>query len=187
MSTRLINPYAVGERVYLRPLDRDDVDDLLQWIHDPEITATLTFRWPLSRAQEEVYIDDIYAGQKEMTLGIALREDNRLIGAIGLHAVDTIHRRATFGLFIGETVEWGKGYGTAATKLMIEVAFGRLNLRRLELDVYSYNAAARRIYEKLGFQLEGTRRQHIYWQGAYHDVHLMALLRDEYAIKGQEA
>ena len=180
MSAGLRTPYAVGGLVYLRPLDMEDAEQLIIWINDRAISQTLEFRWPMSRHQEEDYIQTLYTSKTDMTLGIGLQADNRLIGCAGLHGIDTINRRAAFGVFIGDTDDWGHGYGTDATRLMIDVAFERLNLRRLELDVHDFNPGARRVYDALGFQLEGVRREHTYWQGRYRDTHLMGLLRSEY-------
>ena len=63
---------------------------------------------------------------------------------------------------------------------MLRFAFEELNLHRVELEVYDFNPRAMRCYEKAGFRLEGTRRQAHFHQGAYHDVHLMGILRDEF-------
>ncbi|MBC7543267.1 MAG: GNAT family N-acetyltransferase [Candidatus Sericytochromatia bacterium] len=180
MSAGLQTPYAIGEQVYLRPLDMEDAEQLIVWVNNAKVSQTLSFRWPMSRHQEEEYIQTLYTAKSEMTLAVCLKEENRFIGVAGLHGIDTINRLATVGLAIGETDVWGQGYGTEATRLIISTAFDRLNLQRLELSVESYNPAARRIYEKLGFQLEGVRRQRTYWQGAYHDDHVMGLLREDY-------
>jgi RimJ/RimL family protein N-acetyltransferase len=172
-------PYAVGERVYLRPVELADAESLTSWINDWRVAQTLQFRWPMSVHQEEDFLSTLYTSKTDMVLALCLKKDDRMIGAAGLHQIDPIHRRAVLGIFIGEVAEWGQGYGTEATRLMIDVAFGRLNLRRLELDVHSFNPAAKRIYEKLGFQVEGLRRQHTHHDGAYHDTYLMGLLRSE--------
>jgi RimJ/RimL family protein N-acetyltransferase len=169
MSHDLQTPYVVGEHVYLRPLDMEDAEAVIVWINSAEVSQTLSFRWPMSRHQQEDYIQSLYTSQTEMTLGVCLKVNNRLIGCAGLHGIKPVNRLATLGLVIGEVAEWGKGYGTDAARLIIDVAFERLNLRRLELDVEGYNPAAKRVYEKLGFRVEGVRRQHTYRAGAYND------------------
>lgn len=179
MREALDKPYAVGEAVYLRPFDVADAENLTAWINDWRVAQNLQFRWPMSVHQEEDFLASMYTSKTDMVVGICLKEDNRLIGGTGLHQIDPVNRRAVFGIFIGDPDEWGKGYGTDATRVMIAVAWDRLNLRRLELDVHAYNPAARRVYEKLGFQVEGVRREHTHFQGRYHDTYLMGLLRGE--------
>jgi RimJ/RimL family protein N-acetyltransferase len=73
-----------------------------------------------------------------------------------------------------------KGYGTKATRAALHFAFHTLNLHRVELEVFDFNRRAMRAYEKAGFRLEGTRREAIFQDGAYHHEHVMAILRQEF-------
>ena len=89
-------------------------------------------------------------------------------------------RRSSFvGNGGGDTI-WGKGYGTEATRTILSFAFNELNLHRVELEVYDFNARAIRTYEKAGFRHEGTRRKALFRDGSYHDVHVMGILREEF-------
>ena len=72
---------------------------------------------------------------------------------------------------------------------MVEVtrdfAFEVLKLHRLELDVFSFNPRARRVYEKAGFKVEGVLRDAVKDGDRYADDILMAILEDEWrALKG---
>jgi len=66
---------------------------------------------------------------------------------------------------------------------LLDFGFGQLRLERVWLEVYDFNARARRSYEKCGFVLEGTERRAIFKRGQFHDVHLMSILRDEWAAQ----
>jgi RimJ/RimL family protein N-acetyltransferase len=112
--------------------------------------------------------------------GIRTLEDDKLIGNCGLHRPDWRNRSALFGIGIGDKAYWGRGYGTDATRVLMGYAFGELNLNRVELEVYDFNKRAFRSYEKVGFVHEGTRRQALFRDGAYHDVYIMALLREDW-------
>jgi RimJ/RimL family protein N-acetyltransferase len=58
-------------------------------------------------------------------------------------------------------------------------AFG-VGLHRVELDVYDFNTRARHIYEKLGFVLEGTKREALWFDDGWVDCHVMGLLASEW-------
>jgi putative acetyltransferase len=74
--------------------------------------------------------------------------------------------------------DWqGKGAGTALMQAAIELADKWLNLTRLELEVYTDNEPAIRLYKKFGFAVEGTLTQYSFRDGQYVDSHLMARLR----------
>lgn len=83
----------------------------------------------------------------------------------------------------GESSEWGKGYGTEATRLLVQHAFETMNLNRVWLLVYEFNERALRAYERVGFQKEGVLRQEMYRQGRYWNTILMAILREDWEAR----
>jgi putative acetyltransferase len=105
--------------------------------------------------------------------------ENRAVGMLGLHTFPDAPRRRHAGE-IGISVhdEWqGKGIGKALMRAGLELADNWLNLTRLELEVYTDNESAIRLYERFGFEREGTLRQHAFRDGHYVDSYMMARLR----------
>jgi diamine N-acetyltransferase len=172
----------VGKLVRLRAIDREDIPTFVRWFNDPEVRHFLQMFEPMSRAGEERWFEAHLIRQDEYLFAIEAPVDSGWlnIGNAGLHRVDWKNRGVTFGIVLGEKAFWGKGFGTDATRTMLRFAFDELNLHRVELEVYDFNPRAMRCYEKAGFRLEGTRRQAHFHQGAYHDVHCMGILRDEF-------
>jgi putative acetyltransferase len=68
----------------------------------------------------------------------------------------------------------GQGVGTALLQAALDLADNWLNLLRLELEVYTDNEPAVRLYTRAGFVIEGTLRQYAYRDGQYADVYAMA-------------
>jgi RimJ/RimL family protein N-acetyltransferase len=174
------NPFLIGERVYLRPLERGDAASFVPWVNDGDVRRTLLFHRPLNLAQEEEFIDRVSQGQQDVVFGIALKKDDRLIGNIALHRVQSRNRSAGFGIMIGDKTEWNKGYATEATRLIVAYGFRTLNLNRIWLHVYEDNHGGKRAYEKVGFLVEGTLRQDNYREGRYWDTIVMGILREEW-------
>src|SRR5258708_2535655 len=83
----------------------------------------------------------------------------RPVGRVGLEDISYQHRRATFGVLIGEKDCWSKGYGTEATRLTLEYGFRLLGLHNIMLSVFSANIAAIRAYTRAGFRVIGVRRE----------------------------
>jgi putative acetyltransferase len=74
--------------------------------------------------------------------------------------------------------DWqGKGVGTALIEAALDLADNWLNLTRIELGVYTDNAAAFALYKKFGFEIEGTHRRFAFRGGRYVDAYSMARLR----------
>jgi len=173
------NPFLIGARIYLRPLERTDVPLLQTWINDQEVIRNLLNFRPMNLQGEEEFLDKVTRDLDLIVLGIALRSDDRLIGDVALHRIQSRDRQAGFGILIGEKAEWSKGYGTEATRLIVRYAFDALNLNRVWLHVLENNQRGQRAYEKVGFKVEGVLRQSAFRGGRYLDTITMGILRGE--------
>jgi putative acetyltransferase len=105
--------------------------------------------------------------------------EHEVVGQLGLHTFPNRPRRRHVGQ-IGMAVrdDWqGQGVGSALMQAAVDLADKWLNLTRLELEVYTDNGPAIRLYEKFGFTIEGTLVQFAFRDGQYVDTYLMARLR----------
>jgi RimJ/RimL family protein N-acetyltransferase len=179
-------PVLAAGAIYLRPAERRDIPLFVRWFTDRRTTRTLMLASPLSDAMEERWFERILDahGKDVWHYVICLRSDDRPVGGIDLREVDLRNGSASLGIAIGDPDDTGQGYGTAALRALIGFGFGELRLERIQLDVYDFNERARQVYERVGFVHEGTLRRALFREGAYHDVHRMAILRDEWAKQG---
>jgi putative acetyltransferase len=102
--------------------------------------------------------------------------EDEVVGDISLHTSATRWRRRHVGS-IGMAVrdDWqGKGVGTALMEAVLDLADNWLNLTRIELHVYVDNAPAIALYEKFGFEIEGTHRRFAFRNGEHVDGYSMA-------------
>jgi ribosomal-protein-alanine N-acetyltransferase len=175
-------PFIVGKRIYLRPLERDDLNEkYLAWLNDPEVNRYLESRiFPYTMDKLEKFYEQVTGSTDQVILAIVDRETDRHIGNVKLGPINWVHRKAVFGILVGEQEFWGKGIGVEATRLIVEYGFLRLNLHRIELGVYAENEAAIRAYEKVGFQIEGRFREDFFHEGRHKDCLWMGLLSSEY-------
>ncbi len=113
--------------------------------------------------------------------GLVACVEGEVVGHIGLHTFPDRPRRRHVGQ-IGMAVrdDWqGKGIGTALMAAAIDLAENWLNLCRLELEVYTDNEAALKLYQKFGFTIEGRLVRHAFRDGQFVDSFMMARLRPE--------
>ena len=180
MDTPLLS--IVGERVALGPYHRALIPLLWKWENDLPLS-------PLSGdPMVPVTLDAIEADyekhHKELpkdaaTFAVYERATVRPIGKAGLSSINHMHRTAEFGIVIGEPDCLGKGYGTEATRLVLDYAFNALGLYNVFLRVYAYNARAIRTYEKAGFKEIGRRREaHRIGGRAFDEVYMDCLATD---------
>jgi RimJ/RimL family protein N-acetyltransferase len=183
-------PMIADGSVYLRPAEREDIPLFVRWFNDYATSRTLGLRSPMSIAMEEQWFERAVADQGKTGYHFVacLRADDRPIGTIGLFDLDLNNGSAGLGISIGEAADRGRGHGTAMLRALLAWAFGQLRLERVWLDVYDFNPGARRVYQRVGFVDEGVSRHAIFREGAYRDLHRLAILRDEWlAVVAAEA
>lgn len=175
-------PCLTGRRILLREYRREDLPCIRKWVNDESTTRYLsTLFW---RAQSMTDSEDFLRRMMETSHNayqfvIADREDERYIGQLDMFSVDWRLRCGKLGLVIGSREDRGKGVGTEALRLLERFAFLTLGLERLELEVHMENEAALRCYQKAGFRLEGVKRHAFFSNGAFCDVGVMGMLREE--------
>jgi putative acetyltransferase len=105
--------------------------------------------------------------------------DDRVVGQLGLQPGSG--RRAHVG-YLGMMVHvdyQGQGVGSALVEAVINLAENWLNLSRIELTVFTDNAAGLALYQKYGFEIEGTLRDYAYRDGHFVDTYMMARIRGD--------
>ena len=173
----------VGELVALGPLDRELLPAYTRWRNDFLVTRTLNHPpGPVTAEEREAWYERVSSGDDASSVRFTVYERAtwRAVGMTGLHDVDHQHGTAELGLMIGEGDARGRGYGTEATRLMLDYAFTVLGLYNVMLRVYAYNPAALRAYEKAGFREFGRRRQSRVFAGQRWDEVFMDCLASEF-------
>ena len=186
-------PVLTGALVELRPTTDADVERLHTLMADGEV-ARLTGsihaddenddeRWTVAQLQE------IYArwatDDDRQVWSILERSTGKVVGESVLLDHDPGNRSIGFRIWISGARD--RGLGTEATRLTVDHAFAGLGLHRVELEVYGFNPRARRVYEKVGFRLEGTKRQALRYADGWVDCHVMAILEQDWRAAATSA
>jgi len=98
-----------------------------------------------------------------------------VIGQLGLQVCLNTRRRhvAELGMGVSEAFQ-GQGVGSALLRAALDMADNWLNIRRVELTVYSSNEAAIALYERFGFEVEAELTDYAFQYGNYVNALLMA-------------
>ena len=176
----------IGEHVQLRALERDDLPQLLAWRNTPQLRQFF-------RERHELGMDDQLAWFERLTrqrggprdtvmLAIVRRDTHSLIGACGLCYIDWVSSTAELSIYIGAELAYiDATFAPDACRVLIGHAFDELDIRRLWTEVYDFDTAKRGLLLELGFQHEGTLREHRFHASARHNSLLFGLLRAERA------
>jgi RimJ/RimL family protein N-acetyltransferase len=168
----------LGERVALGPRVREHLPLFARWRNDFAVARTFGGAQPHTLdALAAAY--DAGTGH-EYGFTIYERATWRPIGWTYLRDVDWRGRTAGFGIAIGETDARGRGYGTEATRLMLDYAFTALGLHSVMLTTDSFNVAGQAAYRRAGFKEFGRRRECALLNGTLHDWVYMNCLASEF-------
>jgi ribosomal-protein-alanine N-acetyltransferase len=174
-----------GLRVWLRPLERVDLPRYQELFSEPEISLHYGgFGVPENLTGLQRRYDAGEFDNTDRFLLLVIETEGTLIGAMTLRNEENLpSRSATFGIIIGEREYLDRGYGTEASTLLLAYAFAVLGYHKINLDYFEYNARAQAMYEKLGFVLEGRRRENSLSRGRFWDEILMGVTAEEWWAK----
>lgn len=168
-----------GEKVALGPIRRDLLPLYQRWVNDFRTLRTLAIQpHPMTMEQETAWYDHATASDA-IYFTIYETASWRPIGNTEWRKVDYRNRTAEFAILIGDAADRGKGYGTEATRLMLDYAFTALGLHNVMLTCYAFNLASQRAYTKAGFR-EFGRRHACHWMGGklWDEIYMECLASD---------
>ena len=177
----------VTSRLIIREYKPEDVADLVRNINNLNVSrymAVIPFpyavkdaRWWIKQCAERNH----EIPRTHYDLGIELKSEKRLIGGIGLEDVNMKNSTAELGYWLGEPY-WRNGYMTEVLRAMLNFAFDKLKLRRIEIPTFVENLASTSLARKLGAKPEGIKRQAVksLSTGKIHDTNIQGLLKKDY-------
>jgi RimJ/RimL family protein N-acetyltransferase len=170
-----------GSRVVLRRHTTENLEAFRRWYSDPEIARLARYQEAPMRSEEiERFFTARVVGSDALAMAIHERGSDRLVGTCAFSQLDGENGSALYHITIGEKDVWGRGYGTEATRLMLDHAFGSLGLHRVALFVFEFNERAIRTYKRCGFVVEGRSRESIFRDGRWWDEIAMSVLESDW-------
>lgn len=165
-------------RLLLRKLKADDAADMFEYASDPEVAREVT--WGAHRTIEDSrgFLDCVlrkYENRETSEWGLELKESGKLIGTCGFVWWRPEHARAEIGYALSR-VYWGRGLMCEAVNAVIDFAFDKMKLHRLEARCNDTNPASEKVMLKCGMKYEGLLRDAVYEKGSFKSLKLYSLL-----------
>lgn len=162
-------------RLRLEPLGHAHLDHVWESLFDEETLRLTGTRQTFTREAVERHLESLATRDDRADWAIIDLETEEYVGEIVLNELNDDDASINFRVML-VAGRPGRGYGTEATRAVLDYAFDRIGVHRVELDVYSFNPRAQRSYEKAGFRYEGRQRHTLFWDGEWADSILMAVL-----------
>ena len=175
------------ERLILRKPEMRDCTDIMEGAGELDVSKmTANIPYPYSIKDAERFINNVnenWSNETGFSFAIELKNENKVIGIMGLGNIDKFNGTSTTGSWINKSY-WRNGYITEAKIAVNDFAFNELNLRRLNSFVNNNNIASNATQIKIGYKLEGTRKKASRSKatGEIHDDNVYGLLKEDWEI-----
>jgi ribosomal-protein-alanine N-acetyltransferase len=171
----------------LRPLREEDVEALHAYLRDPVVTG-LTSYPPVSLPMVEAMIErsaSRWAADGLSRWGVALEQEDQLVGTCGFNDWSREHRRAELAFDLAPA-HWGKGLMRQAVAAVLQWTYLEERADRVHAFVRVDNERSERLLERSGFVREGRLRSYRLCRGEPHDFYIYALLRWDWTAAQQQ-
>lgn len=168
----------IGKNVFLRKLEKGDLERTWVWLHMQDVYDKIGVSVPFSHSQQEAWFEKTDKATDKFVFAVCRCNDSLHLGNVSIDSIDSKHRNARLSIFLADSESRGKGYGSEALNLLIEYAFDFLNLHKVWVKMDTDDPRVVRFYEKCGFIQEGVLKQHEFKNGKYIDKILFAKIRE---------
>lgn len=179
-------PFRRVQLIDLRTLEIESVSDIVFDVTEPGRFRNLRFytEAPYTRERQLQQFKMFVADPRRFVFLIVCVENREPVGSIGLHEYDEHGLNARLSAIIFADRFDGQGYFREAFGQLLRLAFkprelGGIGLHKVYVNLFKENRTARAFYEKQGFHLDGTLREH-YENGGWHDMVQYSLLEREW-------
>lgn len=169
-------PVLHGETIRLETPGPQHLDGAMSALADPELLRLTGSHATFTRDQVAAFMETVVRQDDRADWAIVRAGDGGYLGDVVLNQFEPADESANFRIGIGGAANRGCGYGSQATRLVLDYAFGTVGLHRVGLEVYSFNPRAQHVYAKCGFRVEGRRRDALRWDGQWYDAIVMGVL-----------
>lgn len=163
----------------LRELQAQDADGMKEWILDADINQHFQFDPAQASATVLNFIENASNDEHSQHFAV-VNENDDYLGTVSLKNIDVANKNAEYAISMRRAA-MGTGAAAFATNSILEIAFNKLNLHRVYLNVLSDNKRAVRFYEKTGFHFEGEFKEHLCVRGQYKNLKWYRITKEEFS------
>lgn len=167
------------EKINIRKFNVEDIENKIRWINDADNNQYLHYDLPLEYNKTLSWYEKIK--DNEARYDAIIEYNNVPVGVIGLINIDEKNKKAEYYITLGEKEYKGKGIATIATKQIIDYGFNNYNIEKIWLCVDDKNTIAKKLYEKVGFKLEGILKKDIYFKGEMIDRCMYGICKEDWS------
>src|SRR5690606_38404427 len=152
--------------IEIKPLTENELSARVELLNNPEISKFLNTHEIFNIEKTINWFKEIKKDKSRFDCVFYV--NTQIIGMGGLVKINYINKNAELYMYLNPVFQ-GMGFGFKSAKKLCEYGFNKFNLEKIYLFTFNENYRANRLYEKLGFKLEGILRQHTIKDGVLKD------------------
>jgi len=164
--------------LHFRKMKESDMEMVMRWRTDPEVSQYMYTDFVPSLERQIAWCHRVNADPTKRYWIITV--DGESVGVADIINIDNHNRRCEWAYYLASPSVRGKGIGKSVELNLQRYAFENLNIHKFCCEVFVSNQKVIQIHEKYGSVVEGTRREHIFKGGKYHDIVEMAIFKDDW-------
>lgn len=170
----------VGDKIYLRNIEDEDINVLKTLINDENVSKDVVgWSKPISSMEHFTWFNNL-KNDSNFRYMISSKENPKIsYGTAIISRIDWKNRSSSIDVKLLEEFQ-GKGYGYETLILLTKYIFEELNMNRIFVNILEYNECSMSLFEKIGFVREGIQRKAIYKNGKYNNLIMYPMLKEEY-------
>lgn len=172
-----------GHLVGLRAVEKEDLPFLRDWRNNTDFRRNFREVRELNLYNQHQWIEKVNNSPNDFMFVIVDLQNEEAIGACGLLYTNWIIRSADFSFYIGKDDLYidKEGLAQEATQLLIDYGFKNLNLHKIWMELYEYDAKKINFFTKIFyFKQDGLLRDNCFEDGRYWDSYIISLLEEDY-------
>ncbi|HQE33471.1 MAG TPA: GNAT family N-acetyltransferase [Flavobacterium alvei] len=182
MINLIFNPFPnlETERLLLRRVVNKDVEQIFALRSDKEVMKYIPR--PLVKTKDDALahitmIDEKIDTNEGINWAITLKNNDKLIGIIGLYRIQPEHFRAEIGYMLLPEYH-GKGIVSEAINEVVNYGFDAIKLHSIEAIIDPKNFASEKVLQKNGFVKEAHLKENEYYEGRFLDTVIYSIINN---------
>lgn len=176
----------MNKNIIIRKVEFSDTNNILKWRNSELVMNNFIDRNKLTKEIHENWLKTKVASKQVYQFIAHDVSNNRDFASTYLKDINNIHKKAEFGIFIGEIDYIGGGYGSIIAEQTIDYGFKKLKLNKIYARILSYNKTSYNMFKKLGFHEDALLRKDVYIDGKPHDVYIVSILKNEWLLNNNQ-
>jgi len=175
----------IDPKYYLRELNWNGYDPIISFkCHNDPLISQFVPDECIPQTEQDAMMDlmhlsNLFTNGNGIYWAVARQDNDQFIGKIGFHEWNRFHNRVEISYQL-DSKYWNMGIMTRALQKVVEYAFKKMRVQRIEAHTVPENYASMKILSKTGFTLEGILSSYKFYKGKNTDVAMFGYAQKSY-------